>query len=236
VLNDIERTVAAVDPARAIDLGSVPDSDAQELLRELTAQTTPSRLRRRRAPQRALTALSLAAIAVAVLIGASIIAGDPGATHKTIGRAPSTKVGHNQPGPDRAPRVRLVAYTGKQLQGFVVHQIPEGWYLQGSNAFRLTLAPRGDTTSPDAFVGKLVVMLLSSDAPQRLPKGAPVRVGEHDGVVEHSDDVDTLTYRDDAGHFVQIEAWRQRLRWTDQQLASFGENVQVTAQAKQPLG
>jgi hypothetical protein len=236
MLNDIERTVAAVDPARAFDLGSVPESDAQELLSELMAQTTPSRLRRRRGPRRGVSVLSLTAVAVAAAIGAIIVAGDPAATHETIGRDPSTKVDHSHPGPSRAPQVRLVAYTGEQLQGFVVHQIPQGWYLQGSNAFRLTLAPRGDTTSADAFVGKLVVMLLSRDAAQRLPEGAPIRVGEHDGVIEHSDDVDTLTYRDDAGHFVQIEAWRARLKWTDQQLASFAENVQVTAEAQPTRG
>jgi hypothetical protein len=234
VLNDIDRKVAEADPAHRIDLGSVPDNDAQELLRHVMAQTTPGPAGRRRAPRRRLTALALAAIAVAVVIAAGMIAGDRdrGPARETARRAPSIKVDRHHAG----SQVRLVAYTGEQLQGFVVHQIPAGWYLQGSNAFRLTLAPRGDTSSPDAFVGKLVVMLLSSDAPQRLPNGEPVTVGGHDAVIAHSDDVDTLTYRDDAGHFVQIEAWREKLHWTDEDLTSFAENVRVTAEAQAPRG
>jgi len=139
-------------------------------------------------------------------------------------------------GPDRATPVRLVAYHGEQLEGFIVDRVPEGWYLQGSNAFRLTIAPQGDITSPDSFLGKLVVMLLSSSVPQELPEGEPVKVGEYDGVVTHTREADTLTYEDGARHLVQVQAWRSALEWTNEQLARFAEGVQVTADAQAGVG
>jgi len=79
-------------------------------------------------------------------------------------------------------------------------------------------------------------MLLSSSAPQELPKGEPVKVGEQDGVVTPGPPADTLYYEDDAGHFVQIQAWRAALGWTNEQLAIFAEGVQVTSQAQPGIG
>src|SRR6266542_3605059 len=159
------------------------------------------------------------------------VAGNLGGTDGNTGPAPSSRIGTNT-GTDRSTPVRLVAYHGEQLDGFIVDQVPQGWYLQGSNTFRLTVAPQGDTTSPDDFVGKLVVMLVSSSAPQELPKGEPVKVGEFDGVVTD----DTLTYEDDAGHLVQIQALQTALGWTNEQLASFAEGVQVTSHAQPGVG
>jgi hypothetical protein len=174
--------------------------------------------RRRRA--RAIRFSIAGMVAAAALVGTTVVAGDMGAS-----------------GPDRGTPIRLVAYHGDQLEGFIVEHVPEGWYLQGSNEFRLTIAPRGDMTSPDAFEGKLVIMLLSASAPQELPKGDPVKVGEHDGVVSHTDpEADILTYVDDGGHLVQIQAWRQALGWTNEQLARFAEGVQATAYAQAGVG
>jgi hypothetical protein len=159
-------------------------------------------------------------VAAAALVGTTIVAGP----------APQPRAAaHDGSGPDRGTPVRLVVYHGKQLEGFIVDQVPEGWYLQSSTPINLVIAPEGDTTSPDAYVGKLVVLLLSSIAPQELPEGDPVKVGEYDGVVTHTPEADTLTYEDDAGHFVQIQAWREALGWANEQLASFAEGVTVTA-------
>ena len=118
----------------------------------------------------------------------------------------------------------------------MVDQVPEGWFLQGSRPYSLTIAPDGDTTSPDGFEGKLVVMLLSSSAPQKLPHGDPVEVNGNAGVISHGPPADTLTYQDDAGHFVQVQAWSGALGWTDEQLVSFSEGVHVTANAKPGVG
>jgi hypothetical protein len=180
----------------------------------------------------------VAGAVAAVVIGTTIVAGNLGGTQEIIGPPPSPRIDANESSePDLGGiPVRLVAYDGDQLDGFIVDQVPQGWFLQGSNAFSLTIAPQGDTTSPDGFVGKLVVMLLSSDAPQELPNGEPVKVGEYDGVVTPGPPADTLYYEDDAGHFVQIQAWRATLGWTNEQLASFAEGVQVTSDAQAGVG
>ena len=181
----------------------------------------------------------VAGIAAVVLVtGTALVAGNLGGTpDATQSTAAPRGGGHaTAPAPAHGSSVRLVAYNGEQLEGFVVDQVPEGWFLQGSNSFRLTIAPQGDATSPDDFEGKLVVMLLSSDAPQKLPKGNPVEVNGNDGVVSPGPPADTLTYKDDAGHFVQIQAWRSALGWTDEQLASFAEGVHVTSDAQPGVG
>jgi hypothetical protein len=159
-------------------------------------------------------------VAAAALVGTTIVA-DP---------TPPPRAGaQNGAGLDGGTLVHLVAYRGEQLEGFIVDRVPDGWYLQSSTPINLVIAPVGDTTHPDAYVGKLVVLLRSSIAPQELPEGDPVKVGEFDGVVTHTPEADTLTYEDDAGHFVQIQAWREALGWTNQQLVLFAEGVTVTA-------
>jgi hypothetical protein len=191
--------------------------------------------RRRRG--RATRLSVVGAVAAVALVATTLVAGNLGGTDPTTGPAPSSRIGANHgSGPLGGTPVRLVAYHGNQLEGFIVNQVPDGWYLQGSNTFRLTIAPQGDTSSPDSFVGKLVVMLLSSSVPQELPDGEPVKVGDYDGVVTHQTEADTLTYADNAGHFIQIQAWRAALGWTNEQLARFAEGVQVTSHAQPGVG
>jgi hypothetical protein len=72
--------------------------------------------------------------------------------------------------------------------------------------------------------------------PQELPEGNPVEVGEHDGVITHDLEADTLAYVDGAGHFVQIQAWKDPLGWTDEQLIRFAEGVQATSNAEAGVG
>ncbi len=220
------------------DIKELLDRTARSVEVTPSAETVEADLRRgraalaRRRRGRAIR-FSVAVTVAAALVGTTIVAGNLGGTDETTGPAPSPTTGANHSsGPDRGTPVRLVAYHGEQLDGFIVDQVPQGWYLQGSNTFRLTVAPQGDTTSPDDFVGKLVVMLVSSSAPQELPKGEPVKVGEFDGVVTD----DTLTYEDDAGHLVQIQALQTALGWTNEQLASFAEGVQVTSHAQPGVG
>ena len=206
------------------DLGRLLDRTARSLEVRPSAEVVDADVRRGRAAlarrrRGRVIRLWIASMAVAAaLVGATVVAP------------------HERSGPEEGTPVRLVAYHGEQLEGFVVDQVPDGWYLQGSNAFRLTIAPQGDSTSPDSFSGKLVVMLLSSSASQRLPVGEPVRVGEHDGVVTHLPEADTLTYEDGAGHLVQVQAWRSALQWTNEQLTRFAEGVQVTADAQAGVG
>jgi len=178
----------------------------------------------------------IAGITAVVVAATAIVAGHLGGTPDETRSSPAPRTGGTASAPAQGSSVRLVAYHGDQLEGFVVDRVPEGWFLQGSNAFRLTVAPQGDTTSPDNFEGKLVVMLLSSSAPQHLPPGDPVKVSGNDGVVSHQGPADTLTYSDDAGHFVQIQAWSSALGWTNEELAAFAEGVHVTSDAQPGVG
>jgi hypothetical protein len=225
------------------DIEELLDQTARSVDVTPPAETVEADLRRgraalaRRRRGRATWFSVAGTVAAAALVGTTIVAGNLGGTDDTTGAAPGSRIGASQgSGPHRGTPVRLVAYQGEQLDGFIVDQVPEGWYLQGSNAFSLTIAPQGDTTSPDGFVGKLVVMLLSSSVPKELPQGETVKVGEFDGVVTHSEEADTLTYEDDAGHFVEIQAWRAPLGWTNEQLASFAEGVRVTSDAQPGVG
>jgi len=197
--------------------------------------------------------LGVAGLTAVIVAGAAVVVGNlghaPDATPTRAGQptgghskapaggqptAPAT--GRHATKPAKGASVRLVAYHGDQLEGFVVDQVPQGWFLQGSNTFRLTIAPDGDTSSPDGFEGKLVVMLQSSSIPKKLPNGDPVQVNGHDGVISHGPPADLLTYVDDAGHFVEVQAWTSALHWTDEQLVSFAEGVHVTADAQPGVG
>lgn len=69
----------------------------------------------------------------------------------------------------------LVAYDGRQLPGFTVAKVPEGFVLQGANANVLAVAPAESTTTIDDFEGKLVVSLESAQpAPPAAPTGGTV--------------------------------------------------------------
>jgi hypothetical protein len=201
-----------------------------------SAETVEADVRRGRAAlgrrRRGRAIRTVLAAAAATLVGTAVVAGNLGGSNDSIRIATGPGSDSHQNG---VASVRLVAYHGEQLEGFTVSQIPDGWYLQGSNAYRLTIAPQGDNSSPDAFEGKLMVMLLSSSAQQKLPQGEPVKVGNDDGVVS-TGEADVLTYEDDAGHFVQIEAWHRALGWTTEQLIRFAEGVHVTSDAQAGVG
>jgi len=233
-------------------------NDVRDLLRETarSAEAEPSNETVEADVRRGRTALarrrrvrigwSLAGLAAVLVAGSAIVAGNLGHTPPATRTATSPPAanrtsaspaaGKHATTPAHGTSVRLVAYHGDQLEGFVVDQVPQGWYLQGSNTFRLTIAPEGDTTSPDGFEGKLVVMLQSSSIPKKLPPGTPVEVNGHPGVISQGPPADTLTYEDGAGHFVQVQAWTSALGWTDEQLVSFAEGVHVTADAQPGVG
>ncbi|MPZ60121.1 MAG: hypothetical protein GEU93_02260 [Propionibacteriales bacterium] len=222
LLNEATRSVEAVPSAEVVE------ADVRR------GRAALARARRRRTIRNSVIGMA----ATFALVGGSITVGGLGDSDRAAvpsdPRAGSSEATAKEPG--TATGVRLVAYTGKQPDGFIVDRVPEGWFIQGSRAYSLTIAPEGDTSHPDGFVGKLVVMLLSRTGPQELPKnGEPVKVGDQDGVVVHQDASDTLTYRDGEGHIVQVQAWKT-LGWTNDRLAGFAEGVQVTAHAKQGVG
>jgi hypothetical protein len=225
------------------DVRDVLDRTARSAESPPSDQTVEADVHRGRAAltRRRVTQCSVAGlIAVVVAAGAAVVAGNVGhSSHTAYTITPHGSQRHGQTngsGAVAGAPIRLVDYAGDQLDGFVVDQVPQGWFLQGSNPYALTIAPDGDTTSPDGFEGKLVVMLLSKSVAQRLPDGDPVTVDGHDGVVSQGPPADVLTYEDGAGHFVQIQAWTSALHWTSDQLVAFAEGVHVTAAAQQGVG
>lgn len=204
----------------AIDVNATEETVEDDVLRGRTAL---ARSRRRRMIRSSV----IGAAAVTIMIGGVIAAGSyQNESPDRSSRTPS----------DSSSQVQLVAYSGEQLDGFIVDRVPEGWFLQGSSPFALTIAPEGNDTHPDNFIGKLVVMLFSKDAKQKLPQGDPVDVGGNKGVVSHNGDgVATLSYEDGEGHFVQVQS-PEVLGWTNEQLARFAEGVTVTADAQKTRG
>lgn len=90
----------------------------------------------------------------------------------------------------------LVAYEGRQLPGFTVTKVPEGFVLQGADAHVLAVARAGDTSTISDFEDKLVV---SVETPLATPRGTR----PSGGTVER--DGDTVRVRCDNGKTVALQ-------------------------------
>lgn len=131
--------------------------------------------------------------------------------------------------------IALVAYRGAQPAGYQVSEVPSGWVIQGGNAYALVLAPQGDNNkSIDVFVGKLVVMLQSKSVTGPGP-GRPQPVAGRPGRFDVQGDTEILTYTDQKGAQVVIQA-PTSLGWNAARLAQFAAGVQVLHNAKQGVG
>jgi hypothetical protein len=143
-------------------------------------------------------------------------------------------------GASHAPRhaqasLRLVEYTGAQPEGFELAKVPEGYVVQGSDAFVLTLAKPGDHSHYLAFDHKVVVMLASQDAPQRLGEGRDVTVNGTPAVLQGGPgETRNLKYFQD-DHLVDIQVWED-IALTDDQLIELAESITVTADVQAGVG
>jgi hypothetical protein len=192
------------------------------------------RLRRRRLA-------GLAGLTAAVLGGALVplslhSSGGVAASHPqaTASRAVSTG---RPSAPPSAParRIALVAWEGTQPPGYRVSEMPKGWVVQGSDPYRLTIAPANDRDkSPDSFLGKLVVMLQSADVTSP-PAGARTPVNGRPGVFQVQDDTQILTFQVAGGRWVVIQA-PTSLGWGSPELVKFASGVQVLVAAEPGRG
>jgi hypothetical protein len=105
--------------------------------------------------------------------------------------------------------------------------------LQGTQPTTLDIAAPDDHTSIDSFVDKLVVSLQSHDATTPTA-GTHVVVNGQPGIIDVSDGVRSLTYKD-GKYEVAIQCW-SNIHLTDSQLVTFAEGVTVTSAAQQPYG
>ncbi|GAA3813775.1 hypothetical protein [Nocardioides panacisoli] len=138
--------------------------------------------------------------------------------------------------PSKGQRIALVDYTGAQPEGFNLAKVPEGYVVQGSDQFVLTLAKPDDTSSYLSFAHKVVISLQSADATGE-PKGTAVDVGGKAGVIESApDSLSRSLYYDDGKFTVEIEVWRN-VGLTDEQLVELAEGVTVNSDVVQaPVG
>lgn len=142
--------------------------------------------------------------------------------------------------PGTQPAIRLVGYTGEQPAGFTVGSVPQGWELQGADAYTLLIARQGDpNTDINSLDGKLAVMLQSEDE-DVWTTGEEVTVGAVTGLIDRDPELNgpgnaRLFFQDAAGHrlVVQVPA---SLGWSDAQIAQFGTTVQANANAAAGAG
>ena len=189
--------------------------------------------RRSRRSRRGISALGLAVIAAAGTAAVTLQVPDSSAVAGAAA-SPSVSV---------APAIRLVAYTGTQPKGFFLDRVPDGWVLQTTDAYVLTLTPRGRQIDPQVdrlpgeseaflFDGKLAVTLLSKGATRPID-GVAVKVGATNGLLTNANSSGTRTlFYDDAatGRTVVVQV-PGALRWTDEQVADFALGVHVTGEA-----
>ena len=121
----------------------------------------------------------------------------------------------------------LVAYTGAQPEGFELAKVPEGYVLQGSDSFVLTLAAPGDDTHPLNFENKVVIMLESQDAKQALGQGQDVTVNGEPGVLQGGPGEVRILRFFQGEHLVMVQVW-ETIDLTDEQMVELAEGVTVT--------
>jgi hypothetical protein len=175
--------------------------------------------------RRSLTA-AVALVAAVATAGSLAYATRSGTTDPAAGRG-SARAG------TPSQQIRLVAYHGDQLPGFIVSEVPEGYVLQGATSFSLDIAQPGDNSSVDSFDGKLVVMLQSQDA-HFDTHGTPVTINGHQGYLRDGSPATDLEYTDGT-HDILIQDWNN-VALTADQLVQFASGVTVTSAAQAGRG
>ena len=173
-----------------------------------TAQADADLTRGRRALARrhAVQKLGAGAVAVVALAGA--------VTWGTAGRTPAADLA--PPVAQQVAATRLVAYEGKQPQGFTIDKVPAGWEIQGGGPGNLTIAPEGIADQePDSFIGKIAIMLQSVDD-NSTPEGTALTVGGRPAVINVAGGVEfgkNLWVRQPDGVWMLVQMWDTR-GWT----------------------
>jgi hypothetical protein len=208
ILKNVAPEAAAPDP-------EVVDAD---LARGRAALTVAGR---RRTHRRLGGAGVLVAAAAAVVVLAA-----SGGSHTLRPSGATAKTG----------QIKLVDYSGAQLPGFTVSQVPQGWHLSTSTPYALLITPDNGSTNdnPDDFQGKLAVLTSSTDQ-QGLGKGDAVTVNGQAGVVYEQDGYLNLNYNAPNGFGINIQA-PDALGWTKDQIVAFADGVQVTSHAIHSVG
>lgn len=180
---------------------------------------------RRSVVRRSMFATTGLVAAAAVAIVATQVGGSDKSPTQAVRHGGPPIVVHHHP-----TAVRLVDWTGQQLAGFTVDEVPAGWHLSTSTQYALLITANGSTDNdPDVFVDKLAVLTSSVDE-HGLGSGDLVTVNGVPGRVDLQDGTLLLRYNDPNGFGVDIQA-PPALHWTDAQIVAFAEGVHVTGNA-----
>jgi hypothetical protein len=180
---------------------------------------------RRAVVRRSMFATGTLVVAATVAVTATQLGGGSNSAPNAITHDGPPIVVHHH-----ANAVKLVDWTGAQLNGFTVDEVPTGWQLSTSTQFALLITADGSTDNdPDAFVGKLAVLTSSVDE-HGLGNGDAVTVNGQPGRVDVQQGTVILRYNDPNGFGVDIQA-PPALHWTDSQIVAFAEGVHVTGNA-----
>ncbi|HKR68732.1 MAG TPA: hypothetical protein VJT16_07835 [Streptosporangiaceae bacterium] len=175
-------------------------------------------------------------VAAAAAVGAlvPVILGTGGAPSHPIAQRSQPAVS-TTPVKNGHSSIKLVAFTGDQVPGYQVAEVPEGWVIQGGTPFALVIGAKGDPdTNVDSFTGKLVVMLQSRDAsPPTSGQSDPVN--GNPGFLDVQGDTQILTFQRADGRWVVIQA-PTSLGWDAAKLAQFASGVQVLGNAQPSRG
>jgi hypothetical protein len=196
-----------------------------------------ARAHRQRTIRRSMLAGGSLVVAAGVVVAGVQLSGSSTPNHNLS--RPNVPATQHHPGkthPDAKPSIKLVAYNGKQLEGFNVDQVPTGWHLSTSTQYALLITKDGSTDNdPDAFEGKLAVLTSSIDE-HGLGKGDDVTVNSQPGVVSDQGKYGLmLRYNATNGFGIDIQAPAE-LNWSDDQIVAFAEGVHVTGNAVHSRG
>lgn len=192
---------------------SAPDP-AEDLARARTAHTARTRQRVRRR-------LSGLAVAAVVGVGASVaMTAQQDPADSSVTPAPPDANAPVAPG-----GVQLVAATFNATP-YTFDLTPQGWSVQGQNAFGVTIAPEdGSTTDiPDDFEGKLVIMFEA-----RPPGGRSVDLDGRTFWITGDSGYTTISTRTVAGEprgAVRIQ-YPNDTGWTEDTMLAFTASVHV---------
>ncbi len=236
-MTDIDTVLNSVAPDSVRPEPGVVDSD---LARGRAALATARRRRVVRGATAGVAALALASVVVVATNSSST----PPPGHATETPHARAAIASRQPAPHLAipgqhaqetgPHIQLVDYTGAQLPGFKVTEIPQGWHLSTSNSVALLITPDDGSAGddPDVFVGKLAV-LVQSDDQHGLGPGTPEMVNGQPARYQSDSGggvaMLTFTTSDGRGVTLQVPA---SLHWTPDQVTAFAAGVTVVG----PLG
>jgi hypothetical protein len=186
-------------------------------------------LGRRRRTRAAVAGAGLT-LGVGATLGVVTVVGNNGSDAPPTSAPTTSDTGRDQRG-----TLALVAYEGPQPEGFELAKVPEGYVVQGSDPFVLTLAKPGDDTHPLNFENKVVIMLESQSVEQELGEGRDVTVDGEPGVLQ-GEPGETRTLRYFQGeHLVLVQVW-ENIDLTDDQVVELAEATTVTSDVEAGVG